>query len=142
MCSRSSITPVPINIVLRRSRWLQVYMLAVLLLASLALLRLPTALGGFMLVTCALAYVCSRYRPVSPASRLCYRDGQWLLQIDGELQAVELTHATVWQWLVALDFRYPGCSKKQPLLLLADTCEPGEFRRLKVLLRHFPVISG
>ena len=112
------------------------------------MIRLPFSLPVLILLALTIGYFCYRdWRQQLPArsmlgsTRLLYQDGQWLLDIDGEQLPVVLTQATVWQWLVALNFREPGSFKRRRLLLLTDSCHADEFRRLRVLLRHFPVLA-
>jgi hypothetical protein len=140
---------VPIDIGLRCSRLLRVYLLSLLLLAGLALLRLPLAAPVLVvLALLVLLYACYGARPYlsinSPAriSRLSFEREQWFLEIGGDLQRVELTQATVWQSLLALNFRDKESHQPRRLVLLADSCDPDEFRKLRVLLRHFPVLAS
>jgi hypothetical protein len=140
---------VPIDIGLRCSRWLRVYLLGLLLLAGLALLRLPLVspeLIVLALLVLLYAYYGARhYLSInSPAriSRLSFEREQWFLEIGGDLQRVELTQATVWQSLLALNFRDKESHQSRRLVLLADSCDPDELRKLRVLLRHFPVLAS
>ena len=139
----------PIDIGLRCSRLLRVYLLSLLLLTGLALLRLPLAspvlIVLFLLVLLYAYYGARHYLSIhSPAriSRLSFEREQWFLEIGGDLQRVELTQATVWQSLLALNFRDKESHQPRRLVLLADSCDPDEFRKLRVLLRHFPVLAS
>jgi hypothetical protein len=140
---------VPIDIGLRYSRLLRVYLLGLLLLTELVLLRLPLAapvLIVLALLVLLYAYYGARhYLSInSPAriTRLSFEREQWFVEIGGDLQLVELTQATVWQSLLALNFRDKGSHQSRRLVLLADSCDPDEFRKLRVLLRHFPVLAS
>ncbi|MDB4470810.1 hypothetical protein N9063_00840 [Deltaproteobacteria bacterium] len=138
----------PIDISLRYSRLLQVYSCALLLLTTLALLRLPLSLPVLLLLALLLFlyghHGLRQYLAVeSPAriTRLSFLREQWFLEVAGEQLPVELTQATVWQSLVALNFRHSQSKQARRVVLLADSCDPDELRKLRVLLRHFPVLA-
>ena len=139
----------PIDIGLRYSRLLRIYQLGLLLLTGLALLRLPLATPVLIVLAMLLLwyayYGLRHYLSInSPAriTRLSFEREQWFLEIGGHQQPVELTQATVWQSLLALNFRDKASHQSRRLVLLADSCDPDELRRLRVLLRHFPVLAS
>ncbi len=132
-----------IEIVLRPSRRLALYLLLVTLLALYAIARIPLASPYlfFLALTVLLpAYYQWQTMQHRSISRLSYRHEQWAIERGGEPEPVELYQATVWQFLVALNFRSSVSGKKKRLLVLSDSCGGDEFRQLKVLLRHFPVL--
>lgn len=137
-----------IDLGLRDSRLLAAYHWVLVLLTTLALLRLPLAAPLVIvlaLVVYGYCYYGSRaYLSIASCTRitrLSFLRDQWFLEVGGELQRVELTQATVWQSLLALNFRHAEDKQSRRLVLLADSCDADELRKLRVLLRHFPVLA-
>ncbi len=138
----------PIDIRLRYSRLLRVYCCLLVLLTSIALLRLSLPLPVLLLLVLLLifysCYGLRQYLAIDGSAgitRLSFLQEQWFLEVAGDQLPVELTQATVWQSLVALNFRHAQGKPSHRLVLLADSCDPNELRQLRVLLRHFPVLS-
>jgi hypothetical protein len=136
-------TPVPIDITLKPSRYWLLFASLVAGLAALAVARLPLS-PPLMIVLLLVLYgyrVWRRHLVARACTRLGYQGEQWWLVINGEQTALQLRHATTWQCLVSLGFTEADTTRSHRLVLLPDSCSADDLRRLRVLLRHFPVFS-
>jgi hypothetical protein len=128
------------------SRWMRGYLAAVHLLLLLAVYCLPLPQE---LLLMALLWVmlhwrnCQlRYHSVDHAQwieRIAYRRQCWQLTIAGQHTTVWLKQATVWRWLVVLNFYSESAGRYYPLILWPDSAEQESLRRLRSCLRHMPV---
>ncbi|ARN75348.1 protein YgfX [Oceanicoccus sagamiensis] len=67
-----------------------------------------------------------------------YSQQAWLLYRAGYSEWVDLRSATVWRWLIVLNFR-SETGRCCPVVLLPDSSSPELLRQLRVLLKHKPV---
>lgn len=107
-------------------------------------MSLPVLFPLLLLLIIYSSYVLRQYLVTESSAaitRLGFLREQWFLELAGEQLPVELTQATVWQSLIALNFRDAQSKKTRRLVLLRDSCDGDEFRQLRVLLRHFPVLA-
>ncbi len=67
---------------------------------------------------------------------LGYRQGRWRLAANGPDFAVQLEQCALWPGVVVLNFCRDGCRQRLAVLLFVDSCDLGQQRQLRVLLRH------
>jgi hypothetical protein len=141
LSKRSSSSPAPLAIELRSSRALALWLVAVGALAALALLvsGAPIALKLALLAALGLYLTALLRRQRRPRCRGLRWDGErWrLIGADGRSAVLRLRRAVVWPLLLVLEFR--GAGHTEFVLLLPDSAEPEQLRRLRVYLRHLPV---
>ena len=136
MSKPSSRVIAPLVLELTPSRWLRIFHLVALALAIAAIFlsALPWPLRGALLVSVLLG---ARWldKP-SPLRRLIF-DGTWRGRLrDLDEQALQLDGAVVWPILIVLRFR------AQPaLVLLPDSVDPEDWRRLRLHLNHSDVFG-
>jgi hypothetical protein len=120
---------------------LALWLLAVGALAALALLVSGASIALKLALLAALGlYLTLLFRRQRrPRCRGLRWDGErWLLiGADGRSAALCLHRAVVWPLLLVLEFR--GTGRRESVLLLPDSAEPEQLRRLRVYLRHLPV---
>ena len=129
----------PLSLVVSPSLILKSYLFALACLLLLALLAYPLPWYGLLLVLPLLAmyfYRCWRqYFSAQRLQGLQHEGGRWLLRYAGGNVEVHLQAATVWPWLVVASYYHPLNRQVYPVLLLADSCQRDDFRRLRVLLK-------
>ncbi len=76
-----------------------------------------------------------------PLDTLGFADGQWQLYHGEALATAYLVQATVWSWLVVLNFREEESRKTHSLVLWPDSADKQQLRRLRIVLRHLPVFG-
>ena len=130
------------------SKSIAAYLTALHFLLILSLFYLPLSAGLVSLLVavivmhcgyCLWRYCYSGHR--SWIDGLEYSQQTWLLHRGQEIERVILKSATVWRWMVVLNFRsksWHGCS----LLLLPDNTHRQQLRRLRVMLKHRPVYGA
>lgn len=131
-----------VDILLRPSRYLMIYLLMVYALALLSLMVLNVfwwwkALLA-ILVSGYFVYAWHHYVMVSSTehpSRIIYTDTQWQMVLRNRTIAMDLKHATVWRHLVTLHFRQSDTHQSYQVIILPDSCDAEQFRQLRVLLR-------
>ena len=136
----------PINIGLRRSRFLRVALVSITLLAGAVTLALPWSTTAratsFLLVLIAAGLAWQRLGPTLSAIRL-ERAGQILVAVAGNAEFAEaefLAGATVHPWLTVV--RLKTQDKRTHLLIAAvDSMKPEDFRRLRIFLRWQAEVS-
>ena len=128
------------------SRWLRGYIAALhlLLLLAVCCLPLPQALllAAFLTVVLHWRYCQRRYLCVEHklwVARIDYRQPRWQLSTGGQCTEVWLKQATVWRWLVVLNFYSESGGGHYPLILWPDSADRDSLRRLRSCLRHMPV---
>ena len=131
-----------LSIELRPSWALLVYLLVLMILASLAILNFPLTLL-LRLLLCVLAAL-MLLRQCAPQLGLAGQlrierlrwtsDGRWLLEQGGEWRPATLTYAYARTGLLVLRFRLPGCGRRD-LFLPWDSLDAQAARRLKLRLR-------
>ena len=138
--------PAPLRLELRPSRWFCAGLLLVhgLVLLSLALSALNAGLLAFStFIVCfsAFYHLHSHIRQTGPypLRALIYRQGHWcVVDASGELPA-QLLSSWVRPLAVGMELR-ARCRLR--LLVLADSCDPDEFRRLRQILRFARTVPG
>jgi toxin CptA len=137
----------PINIGLRRSRFLGAVLVTITLLAVGVALVLPwsAAVRGLnvLLVFIAACVTWRRLEPTLSVLRL-ERSGEVFVAVVGNTAFTEaelLTGATVHPWLTVVRFKVED-GRRHLLIATVDTMNPEDFRRLRVFLRWQTVISA
>ncbi len=70
-----------------------------------------------------------------------YSHQVWLLHRGGDVEPANLKSATVWRWMIVLNF--VGESRAcHSIVLLPDSSSSQQLRRLRVLLKHRPVYGS
>ncbi len=136
----------PIDIGLRRSRFLEVAVVSITLLASGVTLALPwsnTARAtSFLLALIAAGIAWQRLGPTLSTIRL-ERSGQILVAVAGNAEFVEaelLAGATVHPWLTVVRLKTQD-ERKHLLIAAVDSMKPEDFRRFRVFLRWQAAVS-
>ena len=130
----------PINIGLRRSRFLEAAVVSITLLASAVTPALPWSTAAratsFLLVLISAGLAWQRLGPTLSTIRL-ERAGQILVAVAGDAEFAEaelLAGATVHPWLTVV--RLKTQDERMHLLIVAvDTMKPEDFRRFRIFLR-------
>lgn len=142
-------TPSQISLLISPSGYMKAYIsvLHAFVLLSLAVIT-PFNLAIWLLaiVTVALhwRYCLRRYTSVKHQdwiSQLSYSDGQWWLNTNDKRTAVFLYRATIWRWLVVMNFKRDQGWGRYALVLWPDSVDDDNFRRLRVHLRHMNVFG-
>ncbi|MFA7552941.1 MAG: protein YgfX [Spongiibacteraceae bacterium] len=71
-----------------------------------------------------------------------FREQVWCLYTSEKPVAVSLRAATVWRCLVVMNFKSQYSAESYVLVLLADSAEQTQLRRLRVMLRHMQVFEA
>ena len=135
-----------ISLTIQPSRWLAAYIVALHLMLFIALWQgfsLLVALLAIPLLVLLMAYCLYRWvsdRCAGRVTHLYYLNAQWRLHNATGQLPVELTKATVWRWLVVLNFY--DKRRHRPLVLFIDSVDQQQWRQLQVMLRHLPVYAG
>lgn len=134
-----------IHLIIQSSRWMTVYLV---ILHLLVLIAFGQVLGYFALLVLGMLLVVSLllsvWRFASDRSDLWVReisfvDNHWFLTTASGCQPVRLRQATVWQWLVLMNFDSERTGRCFSIQLFPDSCDKESLRRLRVILRHLPV---
>jgi hypothetical protein len=134
------------SVQISHSRWMQGYISAVhlLLLLTVCCLPLPQALllTAFLVAVlhwryCQRRYLCDEHDLW--VERIDYRQQRWQLSAAGQHTEVWLKQATVWRWLMVLNFYSEPEARHYPLILWPDSADWESLRRLRSCLRHMPV---
>jgi hypothetical protein len=145
-----------LSINLKPSVWLGVYLSLVHLSLLLAVYLLWSKAQGFDYdgVNNGLAAVMAglllmhwllsvwRYgdvRAPNQVRQIVFREQGWLLVLSEREQVVELLQTTVWPWLMVMNFRDRHSGQRYSVLILPDSADPQQQRRLRVMLRHLPL---
>ena len=138
----------PYSLEITPSRFLFAYLMLVhgLLLLALFYLPLSAIMLGLLLVVVVWHSVYSLKRYCQSGSyrwiaRCDYVDRVWRLQFSDCQRVVELRSATVWRYLMAMNFACAETGRVYHLVLLSDSGDRHQLRRLRVLLRHLPVFG-
>ena len=136
----------PINIGLRRSRFLEAAVISIALLASGVTLALPWSTAAratsFLLVLIAAGLAWQRLGPTLSAIRL-ERAGQILVAVAGNAEFAEaelLAGATVHPWLTVVRLKTQD-ERKHLLIATVDAMKPEDFRRFRIFLRWQAEVS-
>lgn len=130
------------------SKWLAGYLIALHLLLLLSLFYLSLSdwvlslLAAVMVIHCG--YCLWRYFYKGHRfwiDSLEYSHQVWLLHRGRDIERVILKSATVWRWMVVLNFRGKG-RRGRSLVLLPDNTNSQQRRQLRVMLKHRPVYGG
>ena len=124
---------------------LQVILLHYTLILSLFYLPLSTVLLGLLttVVVIHCSYCLWRY---CYSGHHCWIDGLeysqqiWRLHHGQGIERVILKSATVWRWMVVLNFRTK--SRRGYSLVLPDNTDRQQLRQLRVMLKHKPVYAS
>lgn len=113
-------------------------------LVSLLVSNVPVSLVGIsalLLVFSATYHVHSLNRQTGPypVRGLTYREGQWFVQTEGGERSVSLKGSWVLVNAVGLHL---DAEPSIRLLLLPDSCNRGDFRRLRQILRFARSVPG
>ena len=136
-----------LSLSLTPSKWLACYLIVLHLLILLALFYLPLSVLALVLVALAVVangcYCLWRYcysGHTRWVDSFAYSHQTWLLHRGKCTERAALKSATVWRFMVVLNFlgEQGACS----LVLLPDNCCPQQLRRLRVMLKHRPVYQG
>lgn len=135
--------PAAISLAVIPSRYMTVYLslvhgVAVLAIVQMALPWWQRLIAVLLLLT---VYVVSS-RGLAGTRRIEYRSEQWLLWRGDQQLLVGLDAATVWPWLIVLNFRDALTGRRYHCTLWSDSAESDLLRRLRVLLRHSSVYRG
>jgi Membrane-bound toxin component of toxin-antitoxin system len=98
-----------------------------------------------MLSTCLFCYSYWRYateRPGMWVSRVTFFEKNWSLLLRGGETSVCLQQATVWSWLVVMNFYNEHSRRRYCVILFPDSSDQQQLRRLRAMIRHMPVWSG
>ncbi len=138
----------PVKLEICQSRWIQRYVTAAHALALLAVLSLPVGKVVMPVLVMGLL-ICWRWywrkyllESADGHQQLLFANYSWLLKREGDAIPVYLHSATVWRWLIVMNFRCVNSRRRHVIVLLPDTLERQPLRRLRVLLRYLPVYSG
>jgi hypothetical protein len=140
--------PAKVELDLKPSRLLLVFLHFVYFLAIVALCFLPLPWWMFCLVLVVLSgwvyqqWQYFRGRGTEWFSVLRLSESGWQLQSEAGAQEVSLIHATVWSWLLVLKFSLPAKRKSCSLIILPDSCDTEVLRALRVILRNQPVYGS
>tara|TARA_R110000868_G_scaffold296644_1_gene556943 strand:- start:54546 stop:54971 length:426 start_codon:yes stop_codon:yes gene_type:complete len=129
----------PLKVAVTPSFWLKSYLWALngLVLVALLVYQLPWyLLLPMLLLQLLYGYHCwRRHFSQQCLQALRHEHGRWqLCYAEGDVDVV-LRAATVWPWLMAASYYQPLSGQSHAVLLLADSCQPDDFRRLSVLLK-------
>lgn len=133
----------PFSLHISPSRWSRGYGVVLHLLLSAAVCSLPWSgwvVAGLLLVVAGHGVVRSRNSQRHGVRRIDYRDQSWYLTGPNGCVPARLQQATVWRWLVVMNF----CSeagRSCPIVLWPDSLEPETGRRLRATLRHRAVFG-
>ena len=139
-----SFDPHHLEVSIRPSPWHCLLLTLVHLLAIVALgmsglpLSYMAALGFAVLVS--YTYTLRRFgllRDASSVIRLAWHSGEWQVVLgSGTVEPVHLDSTTlVLAWLVVANFR-DSAGRRYPIVLMRDSANADEFRRLRVLLKY------
>lgn len=138
----------PYSLEILPSRFLFGYIILVhgLLLLTLFYLPLITTILALLLLVVVWHSVYSLKRYCQSGSyywvsRCDYVDRVWCLQFSDCQRVVELRSATVWRYLIAMNFACAETGRVYHVVLLPDSGDRHQLRRLRVLLRHLPVFG-
>lgn len=138
--------PAPLRLELRPSRGFCAGMLVMhcLVLLSLALSALSTellALSALILGFSAIYHIYSHVRQTGPypLRALIYRQGYWFVEDAAGEHSAELLSSWVRPLAVGMELR---ARSRQRLLVLADSCDSDDFRRLRQILRFARTVPG
>jgi hypothetical protein len=135
----------PFQLVIHQSRWMKGYVTVLFLLVMLAIVSLPVEK---MIMCIMLLGLCSFWRSCrhkyfhsgeNQFQRVIFANYSWLLKTQAKISPVYLHSAVVWQWLVVMNFRGITSQQRYVVLLLPDSIDREQLRRLRVLLRYLPV---
>ena len=145
-------TPTQINLSISPSRYMKAYISVVHALVLVALVVVPLHSLLWLLATlmavlhwryCLKRYTSVKYR--DGISQLSYREGQWRLVSNDTETPVFLNQATIWRWLVVMNFKsYQRMGQRRgryALVLWPDSVDDDSFRRLRVHLKHMNVFG-
>lgn len=137
----SSRSPAALEVALKPSRYLLLYLVLLTMLAVVSVSLVAAPLWARLAVIAAAVATAAaalhrRGLLRSPHSivGLAYRDGQWRVRTALEEVVVECHAATVWPWLVTLDLR--AGRRRFPVLVLPDQLDADSLRRLRQLAIH------
>ena len=129
------------------SRWLPGYLTGLHLLLLVCLLFLPKAAMLSIVFPVVLHWRYSLWRYAD--SEHCrwvkgvrYANKVWQLQAGTQHVSASLVHATVWRWLVVMNFYSQDTGCTYSVLLFSDSADPSQLRQLRVILRHMPVFDS
>ena len=141
------------SLALQPSRWLLAYLSLVhLLLLAAALVMWADTVFVFVIAVLLLiihwlyslwrfAGCCYHTAYPHRVRRIAFNDSGWSLGLADRLIAADLVQATVWPWLVVMNFRCRLSGRRYAVIVLPDSADTECRRKLRVLLRHWPVWS-
>lgn len=128
------------------SRWMLCYLSAIhlLLIACCSLLPLVEAVTMSVGLAIIAHWIYSLWRYASSSSprwvqQIHWVDDSWLLLVAGQQHSAQLLQATVWSWLIVLNFRCRDSGCRYSVMVLPDSTDVEQRRRLRVIIRHMPV---
>ncbi|MEE8057366.1 MAG: protein YgfX [Pseudomonadales bacterium] len=141
---------------IRPSQWMACYLTVLhclvfyclvandLVLATIDLLPLGWLLPLAVSIIVLGHWVYSLWRFASPRSchwikQMDYRDQGWSLTVAGKEVPADLVQATVWSWLVVVNFCGEENKRRYSVIVLPDTADANQRRKLRVMLRHMAV---
>jgi uncharacterized membrane protein YccF (DUF307 family) len=136
------------SLAIKPSRILLVYFGLVHGLLAITLFYLPLSnvmLTLFLLiVTSHSMYKINKYYLAHSSReviRCDYIDRVWRLQFSDCQRVVELRFATVWRYLLVMNFFCSETGETYHLVLLPDSGNHHQLRHLRIVLRHLPVFG-
>jgi len=127
------------------SRWIRRYVTGLFALTLVAIVSLPVGKLPVFIMVVGLWLLWRNWRRAGCHSgedwqqQIIFANDSWLLKTPTENYPVYLHSATVWQWLVVMNFRGVATGRRHDVLLLPDSIDREQLRRLRVVLRYLPV---
>ncbi|MEH6909816.1 MAG: protein YgfX [Oceanicoccus sp.] len=135
----------PFQLVIHQSRWIKRYVTILFLLVMLAIVNLPVEKIVMCIMLSGLWFFwrSCRHKYFHPGGnqfqQVIFANYSWLLKKQETINPVYLHSAVVWHWLVVMNFRSITSRQRHVVLLLPDSIDREQLRRLRVLLRYLPV---